>query len=57
MKYTQEQKDKVIRKRQSIRWEQQLKEKRIRNQFPIEVYFENGFLIIESKMNYEYVCT
>lgn len=57
MKYTQEQKDKVIRKRQSIRWEQQLKEKRIRNQFPVEVYFENGFLIIESKMNYEDVCT
>lgn len=48
MKYTPEQKDKVVKKGLSIH-----NGKVLKKEFPITVEIEEGFYLIESKMNYE----
>lgn len=53
MKYTPDQKDKVIKKGLSIHKEEVLKRELLKKEFPITVEIEEGFYIIESKMNYE----
>lgn len=51
MKYTEAKKDRSVRRNQSLRWEVQQRQSRVKKDFPVEVYFCDGFLIIESKMN------
>ena len=53
MKYTPEQKYSVIKKELSIHKEEVLKRNLIKKHFPITIEIEEGFYVIESKMNYE----
>ena len=53
MKYTPEQKDKVVKKGLSIHNRKVLKRELLKKEFPVTVEIEEGFYIIESKMNFE----
>ena len=53
MKYTPEQKDKVVKKGLSIHNRKVLKRELLKKEFPVTVEIEEGFYLIESKMNYE----
>lgn len=51
MKYTEEQRFKVIRRKKNIHVSQVLKDAKLKESFPIEVDIEGDFYIIESKIN------
>ena len=53
MKYTPEQKDKVVKKGLSIHNRKVLKRELLKKEFPITVEIEEGFYLIESKINHE----
>jgi hypothetical protein len=51
MKYTSEQRFRVIQREKSLHHQKVKKEKKIKESYPIEVEVKDGYLIIESKMN------
>lgn len=57
MKYTQEQKYRRIQRNRSLYHETEKRMQKIKQDFPVEVEYKDGFFIIESKMNYDNVYT
>ena len=53
MKYTQEQRFKVIRQKKDLHVSDVFKEIKLKKKFPIKVDIEGGFYVIESKLNYD----
>jgi hypothetical protein len=53
MKYTQEQRFKVIRQKKDLHFSDVLKEIKLKKNFPIKVDIEGCFYVIESKLNYD----
>lgn len=53
MKYTPDQKRKAIRRKDSLQNETVKRLAKIGIDFPVKVYIEDGYYVIESKMNYD----
>jgi len=51
MKYTEDQKRKVIRQGLNLRREHEIRRTKLQIEFPVAVHIEKGYLVIESKMN------
>lgn len=57
MKYTEEQKYRRIQRNRSLYDATEKRTQKLREDFPVEVEYKDGFFIIESKMNYDNVYT
>lgn len=53
MKYTEEQRFKVVRQKKNLHFSDVFKEIKLKKHFPIKVDIEGAFYVIESKMNYD----
>lgn len=53
MKYTAAQKEISVKKGLSLHYQKEKKRQALKAIFPIEVEIENGYYIIESKLNHE----
>lgn len=53
MRYSAEQHKKFVTRQEQKTWRNAVLERRVKEEFPIEVKIEGDYFVIESKMNYD----